>query len=792
MGDALPPYPGASAAHLAAAALASSSSGVPTHNNWNSPSLPHADLSTSHGLPHAPGTASSGKGSTRPANGAGATARAVDYTPRRTGEGSAIKRSAKACMYCRKGKARCDGLDSWPCRRCRENGVECVFEGLTQEELRSRMSVKRESQAEGGSLDGTGSVFAGPVSAAQPGQGMLESRLARLEAELDFIRSATRSHTARLDRLEDGSVGNSSSPGESSRSRSYHHVKKESQEFETFARDAFELFWEMYAPLAPYIVPTTDTFGAVRDRSPLLMHAIVAVASRHSLEKHLVDFNRSEALRLMRDTLYGEKPVTIDDLKGMLVWNAWLGKGAPPGHTVTLALQLDLPRALDRLLASISQPQAEAAREFEELMPGVRVWLTLYAADLWLSFAMARRSLVTIDLSITSSRLLLHFGALRPVDARLIAQSELVTILGVVQESFLKTQRQSVEQTVHVVQQANAHLEQWITTWSAWTRGQEEETGNFVLSSFSVMLQAARFYANTFGLRDITSSDQLLPIHMPCLRTALDAAVRIQGIHRAHKIAHSAEMTLIVLSSSALFLLKMIKLAPAAFSPVPSPSYPSFASLSARSFGTMAAHLSPADPLQSASSPDTAASPLLVATPSIAQAIDAARHSAALLACAPAKQRSYAHAVQMALQKLEVDLPPTLPPITSSPGFGEQAGGDRKRQRLAEETSEMRRRMSSLDETVAGSANLASPLWAPASTSEAQLPPAGDAAAMMWGLGAGPEDPFAAGGSAFRNGDAAASEKDLDELTISSLIGTDSFWTWTSSLPGESIQALVS
>lgn len=142
---------------------------------------------------------------------------------------------------------------------------------------------------------------------------------------------------------------------------------------------------------------------------------------------------------------------------------------------------------------------------------------------------MARRSLVTIDLSITSSRLLLHFGALRPVDARLIAQSELVTILGVVQESFLKTQRQSVEQTVHVVQQANAHLEQWITTWSAWTRGQEEETGNFVLSSFSVMLQAARFYANTFGLRDITSSDQLLPIHMPCLRTALDAAVRIQG-----------------------------------------------------------------------------------------------------------------------------------------------------------------------------------------------------------------------------------------------------------------------
>lgn len=126
----------------------------------------------------------------------------------------------------------------------------------------------------------------------------------------------------------------------------------------------------------------------------------------------------------------------------------------------------------------------------------------------------------------------------------------------------------------------------------------------------------------------------------------------------------------------------------------------------------------------------------------------------------------------MALQKLEIDLPQSLPPTSASPAFGDQARGDRKRQRLAEEEAEARPRMSSLDETVAASANLASPLWAPASTSEAPLPPAGDAAAMMWGLG-GPEDPFAAGGSAFRNGDAAASEKDLDELTISSLIGTD-------------------
>lgn len=176
----------------------------------------------------------------------------------------------------------------------------------------------------------------------------------------------------------------------------------------------------MYAPLAPYVVPTTDHYGQVKDRSPLLMHCIMcvplvpprpssssdpdrrqplsrsAVASRHSNETALVEFNRNEALRLMRETLYAERPVTLDDvsrrtfpffrpsreggvltlstskLKGSLVWGAWLvrppppssltrrkrsltrrrlqGKGAPPGHAVTLALQLDLPRVRPPLL----------------------------------------------------------------------------------------------------------------------------------------------------------------------------------------------------------------------------------------------------------------------------------------------------------------------------------------------------------------------------------------------------------------------------------------------------------
>lgn len=493
----------------------------------------------------------------------------------------------------------------------------------------------------------------------------------------------------------------------------------------------------------------------------------------------------------MRETLYAETPATLDDLKALLVYNAWLGRGAPPGHTVTLALQLELPRCLERLLESISQPPERAAQTFEDLMPAARVWLTLYAQDLWLSFATARRALVTIDLSITSARLLLHFSSLRPVDARLIAQSELVTILGVVQESFLKTQRHSAEHTVHIVEQANAHLEQWIATWSAWTKGQQEETGNFVLSSFSIMLQAARFYMNTLGLRDVTSAEELLPIHLPCLRTALDAAVRIQGIHRAHKIAHSAEMTLIVLSvstsvpisapwgrrstsplssqSCALFILKMVKLAPNVFSSAPSPSYPSFAALDASTLGQAnVAHLSPADPVQSASSPDTAASPLFVSTPSIGQALDAARHSAILLECGPPDKQSYAQAVQAALKKLEGEIGDGAKVYSPSNKrflreVDGEAGSVNKRARSMEGPIPLWPQ-SQLVDTPTVLLNDPINAWSsvPDSSALSTLASAFDAPADP-GSGIAVEPTSAAGASA----------RELDELTIASLIGTD-------------------
>lgn len=156
-------------------------------------------------------------------------------------------------------------------------------------------------------------------------------------------------------------------------------------------------FWSTLAPWAPYMDPELDTYDRLRARSPLLLFCVLAIASRYLNSPHFSQYCESEALRHMRATLYSETPTTLDDCKGTTLYNAWLSRGSPPGHSMTMAAQLELPQKLGKLLAAVNQPPAEATKAFDELMPQVRVWLTLYCQDLWLSVATGRRSMVTID-----------------------------------------------------------------------------------------------------------------------------------------------------------------------------------------------------------------------------------------------------------------------------------------------------------------------------------------------------------------------------------------------------------
>ena len=306
-------------------------------------------------------------------------------------------------------------------------------------------------------------------------------------------------------------------------------------------------------------------------------------------------------------------------------------------------------------------------------------------------------------------------------------------------------------------------------------------------------------------------------MHMPCLRTALDAAVRIQGksflnpfspsdsltlfprestgIHPAQKIAHAAEFTLITLSvgpfsryhpslirfltslfvvvalqTSALFLLKMIKLTPHAFSPYATPFYPAFPPTSPTTQDAV-------DP----SSPDVSASPEMSSAPSISQALEAVRHSAGLLASVPPKQRSYHSAVVAALQKLEGELAATS--LQGSLGESSMAGGGGGA--LSNGTAGEKRPREEEEEDGGREGSFAR-----------SQPPPPPTPSLSYALSSAPGDTGGVGTSELSHGQsisgfddgATGNEGGLDELTdlsIASLVGTQAFWSWESTLPGD-------
>ncbi|KAK4699112.1 AdoMet-dependent rRNA methyltransferase SPB1, partial [Phenoliferia sp. Uapishka_3] len=451
----------------------------------------------------------------------------------------------------------------------RPNGVKGRYK-------KSESAVASGSASMAVGASGSGSSSPAPTGQVPPvAPFTLEQRLQRMEAELANVRRVTDLHSARLrmapatwaSNVNNGGTDSPSSGGESDEPSN--EISMKDPVIDTLARKCFDEFWTDFAPWAPYISPTTDTFDALSERSPLLLFCILAVTSRFQENIQFSQFAEDRALELMRGTLYTPDPPTLDDLKGTVVFNAWMSRGAPPGHSLSLAFQLDLPGKLEKLLESISLPPIEAAKVFEELMPFARTWLTLYAQDLWLSVATGRRSMVQVDFSINSARNLLTFTALRPVDARIIAQCELVNVLSGVQDVFLKTQKHSILDVVRIVMSAVDHLDLWMKSWSDWallysSERQESSTTAYMTSSFSMQLYAD---ITTLGLRDVASPDEVTTAQLPVFKASIKAATDIQlaaVTYGPRRMSHTTEFTLISISSAALFLLKMIKLAPSA------------------------------------------------------------------------------------------------------------------------------------------------------------------------------------------------------------------------------------
>jgi len=224
----------------------------------------------------------------------------------------------------------------------------------------------------------------------------------------------------------------------------------------------------------------------------------------------------------------------------------------------------------------------------------------------------------------------------------------------------------------------------------------------------------------------------------------------------------------------------MIKLTPHAFSPFSAPFYPAFPPTSPATQDAL-------DP----SSPDVSASPEMVNAPSITQALEAVRHSAGLLASVPLKQRSYHATVVAALQKLEGELAASSLQTTlgnPSLGGGSEGGGNGSNgttgEKRAREHDDEHANFSRSQPPPTPSGSASFDFSGVANYGGGDLPPGTN--------NGGVEESAASevngrGGNETNGGvrDAGNGLDDLTDLSIASLVGTQAFWSWESTLPGD-------
>ncbi|GAC95756.1 hypothetical protein PHSY_003332 [Pseudozyma hubeiensis SY62] len=132
-----------------------------------------------------------------------------------------ISRVHRACNACRKQKARCDGPENPPCRRCKQVGIECVFEKPPKDPA-SSASAALDAGASSDRIRMLESQMSGM-------QSMISELVASIKANTSAITAPPQaSHPLPPHHSPQASNASSSSPGSSRASRSdpYHHHRQ--------------------------------------------------------------------------------------------------------------------------------------------------------------------------------------------------------------------------------------------------------------------------------------------------------------------------------------------------------------------------------------------------------------------------------------------------------------------------------------------------------------------------------------------------------------------------------------
>ena len=449
---------------------------------------------------------------------------------------TAEDRRYKACRMCRRQKMRCDANLNPPCRRCRNSGVDCVFDKTVD---RKRIQNGRiQKGAEGEQLKQlTAEVvslrtrFASLTEIQHPSSpSESEFRSLRSEsrslAQSSGIASRTTRHNNSESYQDAGLPCHQLSPESLATPVTAVHVmmhppmrnepernfvnwstenqskwNRDDRRSSTYvledvvsrglvneirARSLFHHFMDGCNSFLPMFDPILDTFDSIRGRSTFTFTVVLYIAARAEYADNSSDDTfrmcQEEAHRLAARSLF-ENPSSLETTEAMVLLATYSEKTwFALGHAYQMAKDLGLDKALRRLVedspsTSRNERPSKKARYDARC---ARAWLIILHFEQGIAFGTARRSRME-QLSTRDLIAFLQHPVSRPSDVRLCSAVDMVRTMGRLQ--------MGVEQSP--IEKITFDLDAWLSSWNAFYEERDFHTCSFQ----SVDLKVKTHYA---------------------------------------------------------------------------------------------------------------------------------------------------------------------------------------------------------------------------------------------------------------------------------------------------------
>ncbi|KAH7117548.1 hypothetical protein B0J11DRAFT_467904 [Dendryphion nanum] len=359
------------------------------------------------------------------------------------GERSRKRRAINACINCRTSKVRCDGKR--PCQRCTRNNTDCTFHVAAKDENTLRIEK-------------------------------LEARVTALSDELLHI---GRDNTTESERRYTPII--STQPGPSSFAKRNNSMLSAvdtglitwDQATFWFRREAQDpISWQTKHYLVPIFSETNDVLASVASRSTFLLDAIVSIGCRAEQGFNSITFRQlqSRLREHLTDLLINTSLPSLEDVQAITLMAAYSENGfVLIALALRFAMQLDLPNAVDSLLAKTPLRVTTISSEEKELYRLGRVWHGICNLELFFSLDGGHLPNIAPRTSSRKIRSLINHPECTPIDVRLLSQVELNTIRSDAYNSIAKYNSQTAADNESFlrsrINDTTLELSLWIEEW---------------------------------------------------------------------------------------------------------------------------------------------------------------------------------------------------------------------------------------------------------------------------------------------------------------------------------------